>query len=123
MNKKRLLPVVLAVIVLCISIPLAAQEAKNKKQPSEKVQKGIEYLYTGKRQEARQFFSGALSADPSDADACFYLGLSYYDENKFTQAKTYFVRAKGLYSARGDKEGTARAQDFINVLSCGSSKK
>ena len=103
MNKKRLLPVILSIIVLCIATPLAAQETKTKKQPSEKVQKDIEYLYTGKRQEAR-FFRGYPPI--KRCDACFYLSLS--DMMKQVCQETYF-ETKGLYGARGDKEGVACA--------------
>jgi len=121
MDKKRLSTVALFILVLCVCVSLTAQENQPKKQPSERIQKGIEYLYTGKRDEARKIFSGAVTGNPSDvADAYFYLGLSYYDENKLITAKEYFVKAKELYSTKGDKEGEKRAQDFVNILTCGS---
>ncbi|MCK9573118.1 MAG: hypothetical protein M0R20_01775 [Candidatus Omnitrophica bacterium] len=119
MNKKGLFIVVLLGFVLCCPAFLTAQEGKKNKEPSQKVQKGIEYLYTGKRDKAREFFSGAAASDPGDGDAWFYLGLSYYDENKLIIAKDYFEKAKELYRARGDKEGQSRAQDFVNILTCG----
>ncbi|MFA5336893.1 MAG: hypothetical protein WC330_01010 [Candidatus Omnitrophota bacterium] len=33
------------------------------------------------------------------------------------------MKAKRLYETKGDKEGATRAQDFMNVLSCGSQYK
>jgi len=123
MNKKRLLTIAFLGFILCVCVSLAAQEKKTNKEPSQKVQKGIDYLYTGKREEARKIFSGALAANPGDGDACFYLGLSYYDENKLITAKDYFVKAKELYKARGNEDGVKRAQDFINILSCDTVKQ
>jgi len=120
MNKKGLIIIALLVFGLCASS--IAQESKKQKEPSEKVQKGIELLYTGKREQARELFKGAFASDPSDGDACFYIGLSYYDENKLIDAKEYFIKAKNLYKARGNEEGAKRAQDFVNILSCESAK-
>ncbi|MDD4182212.1 MAG: tetratricopeptide repeat protein [Candidatus Omnitrophica bacterium] len=123
MNKKGLLTIGLFGLILCICVSLSAQENQANKQPSERIQKGINYLYTGKREEARRIFSGAV-ANPNDAaDAYFYLGLSYYDENNLITAKGYFLKAKELYKAKENKEGEKRAQDFINILSCDTIKQ
>lgn len=123
MSKKSLLVIVLSGLILVTCLPLSAQESTPKRQPSARIQKGVELLYTGKREEAKRIFSAALNAPGDSADAYFYLGLSYYDENKYKTAKEYFIKAKDLYAAKSDAEGEKRAQDFVNVLSCDTIKQ
>lgn len=120
MNKKILMVLMLSALGLCIYTSSMAQQPT--KEPSEKIQKGIDLLYTGKRAEAREIFKSALASDTDAADACFYLGLSYYDENQLITAKEYFLKAKPLYKAKNDEAGAKRAQDFINILTCESAK-
>jgi tetratricopeptide (TPR) repeat protein len=85
---------------------------------SEKVIQGKQYLALGQNQKAIELFSSALAGDASDAEACFYLALSYYDLNQFDNAKQYFIRARDLYQKKGDREGLKKVQPYIKVLSC-----
>jgi len=64
---------------------------------AEKIRKdlniGIEVLYQGKYTEASHYFKEVLEIDSTHAEAHHYLGLVYFNQQKFDKAMFEFNRA------------------------------
>ncbi|MEO9884677.1 MAG: tetratricopeptide repeat protein [Balneola sp.] len=57
------------------------------------IDKGINLFENGKLEEARSFFSSYLKSNKKDAEANFYMGRVYFDEEDFGKATDWFNEA------------------------------
>ncbi|MEQ9092333.1 MAG: tetratricopeptide repeat protein [Balneola sp.] len=60
------------------------------------IQKGVNLLEEGKIKEARTFLKNYLGTNKKDAEANFYMGRTYFDENAFDKAADWFEKAADL---------------------------
>lgn len=70
-------------------------------QASSPLSEGIMHLDEGRLAEAQAFFTSYLETHPSDANATFYLGRSYFEEDP-KEAGTWFARAIDLNATVSD---------------------
>ena len=57
------------------------------------IKRGINLFEEGKIEEARSFFKTHLKSSKKDAEANFYMGRIYFDENEFGKAADWFEKA------------------------------
>src|SRR5215472_5718629 len=70
-------------------------------------------LVDGQVDDAMRDLARAVSLDPSDAFAYYYLGRAYFVRNNYTQALTFFRRAEIGFNGRHDWTGEVLSYEGI----------
>ncbi len=86
-----LVAILLAIPVATLAEPVPAEPPSG--VVSSVVGEGLSLYYKGDYRGAANLFAAAVSADPNDMSARYYLGYSHYRMGEFVKARKNFERA------------------------------